>query len=278
MSAWCTPTYQGKHIWGKGKIVREIEPLVETEQWERAGRQLIQNKKLSKKPEDDNYLLRGLVKCECGRTFVGARNKSGRYYRCSGQTGAARGSRCKAKMVSVEWLEKTIWDDITGFITNPSDALVLLKERMAEELAGIPSNEDRRRELNRAIEAKATEKDRAIDAYRHSVIELPDLEEQLGRVQTELEPLQAELTQLMNETMRTGQSVGKITSAEGLLKELQGALQSGLDWETKQEIVNILVNRITVVTSGTGQSKTATIEVLYEFGEVRQSRAGLSVG
>ena len=113
MSAWCTPTYQGKHIWGKGKIVREIEPLVETEQWERAGRQLIQNKKLSKKPEDDNYLLRGLVKCECGRTFVGARNKSGRYYRCSGQTGAARGSRCKAKMVSVEWLEKTIWDDIT---------------------------------------------------------------------------------------------------------------------------------------------------------------------
>ena len=132
--------------------------------------------------------------------------------------------------------------------------------------------------MNRAIEAKATEKDRAIDAYRHSVIELPDLEEQLGRVQTELEPLQAELTQLMNETMRTGQSVGKITSAEGLLKELQGALQSGLDWETKQEIVNILVNRITVVTSGTGQSKTATIEVLYEFGEVRQSRAGLSVG
>ena len=43
-------------------------------------------------------------------------------------------------MITVEWLEKTIWDDITGFIANPGNVLNLLQERMANELSTIPSN------------------------------------------------------------------------------------------------------------------------------------------
>ena len=260
-------TYKGYHLWGKDKIAREVEPLVDPEQWERAGNQLTQNRKLSKKPDDDNYLLRGLIKCECGRSFVGARNKRGRYYRCTGQTGAATGPRCKAKMIVVEWIERTIWEDITGFITNPGDVLALLKERLDEELSGLPTNEARRHELNRAI-----------DAYRHSVIELPELEEQLGRTDRELEPLHAELARLIDDSARAGEAVGKITSAEALLEELRGAVRSDLDWETKQQITATLVNGITVATSGTGVAKQAVIEVRYEFGEVRQNRAGLSIG
>lgn len=270
--------YKGYHLWGKDRIVREVEPLVDADLWEKAGMQLTQNRKLSKKPDDDNYLLRGLIKCECGQTFVGARNKRHRYYRCSGQTGAARGNRCKAKMITVEWLEKTIWDDITGFINNPGDVLTLLQKRMTDELADAPSNEDRRRELNRAVEAKATEKDRAIDAYRHSVIELSELEVQLTRVQEEIEPLHAELAELVDTSARTGEAVGKITSAEGLLEELQGALEVELDWDTKLQVVNTLVNGITVATTGTGQKKRASLEVRYEFGEpVRWNRERLGV-
>ncbi len=270
-------TYKGYHLWGKDKITRKIEPLIDPDQWERAGNQLTQNRKLSKKPGEDKYLLRGLIKCECGRTFGGARNKSGRYYRCSGQTGAARGPRCKAKMLTVDWLEQTIWDDIIGFIANPGDAVALLKERMDEELSGLPSNESRRQEMNRAINTKGTERDRAIDAYRHSVIELAELEEQLARTDRELKPLQAELARLIDHSARTGEAVAKITSAEELLEELQGAVRRDLDWETKQQVTATLVNGITVTTSGTGPSKQAVIEVRYEFGEVRQNRTGLGV-
>ena len=118
--------------------------------------------------------------------------------------------------------------------------------------------------MNRAIDAKGTERDRAIDAYRHSVIELAELEEQLARTDRELKPLQAELARLIDDSARTGEAVGKIISAEELLEELQGAVRRDLDWETKQQVTATLFNGITVTTTGTGPNKQAVIEVRYE--------------
>jgi len=110
------------------------------------------------------------------------------------------------------------------------------------------------------------------------VIELSELEVQLARVQQELDPLHAELAQLVDDSARTGEAVGKITSAEELLEDLQGALKGDLDWDTKLLVVNTLVNGITVATTGTGQKKRANIEVRYEFGEpVRWNRERVGV-
>ena len=58
-------------------------------------------------------------------------------------------------------------------------------------------------------------------------------------------------------------------------------MENDLDWETKQQVVNTLVNRITVATTGIGAGKQAKILVRYEFGEpivVRQNRTRLGVG
>jgi len=56
-------TYKGVHVWDAKdkKISRKVPPLVNSDTWERANRQLSSNKLYPKRGTNNRYLLRGLI-------------------------------------------------------------------------------------------------------------------------------------------------------------------------------------------------------------------------
>ena len=97
----------------------------------------------------------------------------------AGDRGVIAAERCKGKAIRADWIEDLVWKDIKAFVTDPGEVLEKLQERMTEELAATPSNEERRQEIERILVLKESERDRVLDAYRRSLIDIEELEEQV---------------------------------------------------------------------------------------------------
>ncbi|MCZ6535453.1 MAG: hypothetical protein O6914_05710, partial [Chloroflexi bacterium] len=169
------------------------------------------------------------------------------------------------KVISAEWLEGKVWEDIRSFVMNPGEVVHKLKERMESELATVSKGETRKRELEKAISQKEGEKARTLDLYKWGLLTVDDLDKDVRQHRKDLEPLQAELIGLLNQGAEQGQKVGKLTDAESLLRALQDKIQGPVDWDTKRRVVEALVWGITVTTTGEGRKKKALVEITYAF-------------
>ena len=270
-----SPTYKGVHIWNRDTVhpvEREVPALVDSDTWERAQKRLTENRRLSKRQNDHNYLLRSLIRCcSCGSSYQGSRvvkkNWERHYYRCGSQSGYGRVSSglCNAKHLHANQIEEIVWEDIRSFIENPGDVLDKLQERMQADLEQAPDAEARKRELQRAVVAKAGERDRLLNAYRRGVIDIEALEEQVTRSHEELEPLQEELLRIAEHQAHAGRHVGQITNAQTLLNKLRDQVATITKPSEKRPIVEALVQSIEVATKGEGHHKSATVHITYRF-------------
>lgn len=271
--------YRGEHTFSK-TITREVPALVDTATWQRANHKQTSNKRLPREQDKHQYLLRTLITCgACGSAYHGHQQQSARkgkgsvtflYYRCGAQMSEKQidsPQLCQAKMIRTDWLDDVVWKDIKAFVTDPGEVLEKLQAKMTETLASTPSTEERRQEIERVLAIKETQRDRMLDAYRRSVIDIEELEEQITRSKAEAEPLYAELMGLVADDVDTGIVIGDLANTEDLLRALRETINGDLDWDTRRSVVDGLVSGITVETSGTGNQKTAAIRVEYNFSE-----------
>jgi len=139
-------TYRGEHVFGKRScaknrklISRPVPAIVTPETWDKAQQTLTRNFIFCKRNTREQYLLRGLIKCQlCNRNFSGSLNsganrKRESYYRCNGKLSvngsyAKDGHRCPAKEIRGEYLEALVWSDVEHFLRNPGDVLERLSE------------------------------------------------------------------------------------------------------------------------------------------------------
>ena len=273
-----SPVYRGEHIFNN-TVSRVVPALVDTATWGRANQRLTANKRLPNRKDKFQYLLRGLVKCvSCESFYAGHQAPSTRkgkpvtilYYRCGSQMGDRRvmgQHRCEAKMLSVQWIEDLVWNDIKKFVMDPGEVLEKLQAQMDMKLEATPSNEERRQELERILESKKTENDRLLDAYRRGSIDLDQFAEQIDRSKEETQLLNNELMDLIAKEAETGQAVGELATTDTLLRDLRDAIESDLDFDTRRTVVEALVAGITVETEGAGRYKTAAVTVNYRFSE-----------
>ncbi len=128
-------TYAGIWRWGKNigaggrggqrpieeQIGINVPPIVERQLWDAAQAKLSYNRQVSKRRATHLYLLRGRIRCGCGRRMVGqyvSTNKmpDPRYYRCptTGQTWRER--VCEQKMVRASEVEDATWCYLLGLM------------------------------------------------------------------------------------------------------------------------------------------------------------------
>ncbi len=106
-----------------------------------------------------------------------------------------------------------------------------------------------------------------LDAYRRSLINIEELEDQITRSKKESEPLHEELMALFAREIDIGITVGELANTEVLLRTLRETIEQDLDWDTRRAVVEGLVSGITVETFGTGHKKKANVTVSYNFSE-----------
>ena len=137
--------------------------IVSEDLFEAAQEQLTRNRQQLSRRRKYKWLLRGHVRCECGRAMYGCPTGRYRYYRCWGHRKVyAPYNPCDAKMVRADELEALVWNEVKKALLNPNLITAEL-ERLTRE--------DRRTSLEEEIE-RAKEKVESLDREERRVLKL----------------------------------------------------------------------------------------------------------
>ena len=258
-------TYKGVHLYGKRDSVnrrevieRSVPALVTEEMWDQAQTTLRHNRMLSSPIAKHRYLLRGLIRCGCcGLTYCGAtwsvaKGTQKRFYTCNGRGQArgiygARGEKCPSKAISGV-IEEVVWNDVEEFLRNPGAVLELLRHRLAIHTRDAVDINEETSKLEHALRRKQVEKDAVIAIFRRGRIDAESLDRQLDEIDREEAVLREERHRLQAKVEATSTASDVLGGVEDLLRRLSSLLDGSITWEIKRQLIEALVNSVTVET------------------------------
>ena len=209
-----------------------------------------------------SYLLKSVIRCGiCGLTYIGSWGRGFAWYRCNGRL-TDRGpipERCLALALKGPDIDAVVWDDIERFLRDPGDILEELAQEREME-AGAAIAEAERVTLERALASLAQRRKKAIDLNTRDRISDAELEELLAEIANEQDGVE----QRLDEVKESASEHQKPLEPD-LLRELRSRLDDGLDDTQKQEVVRLLVKRITVHTAVEPEGKVVRVLIEYRF-------------
>jgi site-specific DNA recombinase len=278
-------TYSGTHEWGKravkerSVISRPVPAIVTEATWKKAQKTLQENFLFGKRSARNQYLLRGLIKCNlCGLTYIGvaANRPNGKrefYYRCNGAHSPAvymaRG-KCQAKAVRGDQLEQQVWSDVEAFLRNPEPVLERLHAKLETDSQGSDQIRKQVTRLEGLVAQKATERSRVVGLYRRGRLTDADLDGQMDDISKEEAALEAQAAELRGRISGADSISANISSAQALLANLRKRLDEPVSWEQKRLLIEALVSGVRVETVETCGVKQSEITVTYRFSQPDQ--------
>ena len=248
---------------GREVISAPVAPLVSEETWNAAMATLDRNRVIPRNTRH-SYLLRSVIRCAvCGLTFCGSWARTKPRYRCNGSM-AHRGpleGKCIGASIDGSLLEETVWTDISRFLSDPAD---LIDELLAEsnDAQARAAAEADRVTLIAARDAAQQRRARAIDLYTRAKLSDSEFDAIAAEVDQELQTVNERLAHLQRENDALQDSV----ASEEVLAEIRKRLDDGLTQAKRQEIVQLLVRRITVHTTVPDKGpKQVRIAIDYRF-------------
>ena len=119
------------------------------------------------------------------------------------------------------------------------------------------------RSLEMALETKGEERARVLGLFRKGRITGAVLDAQLDEIDAEERSLRDRLDKATR--VEPAQQLDVLANVEALLDALRMKLDEGISWELKRELVEVLVDGITIDTIATGKTREAVVNVRYKF-------------
>ncbi len=278
-------TYMGVHEFGKRTTTkrpvtaRAVTPIVTEETWKKAQANLKAHLLFSPRSAKHQYLLRGLIRCaHCKLTYIGVRanRHNGRdefYYRCNGgHTPELLETKCGAKAVRGDDLERQVWADVEAFLRNPGLVLGQIQTRLESEAQSTGKIRDRLKRLEGLLGQKAAERNRMVALYRRGRLGDAALDEQMEEIAKEEAALEAQMQESRNQIRGAENVKDAVGSAAALLSQLKQRLDRPVSWEQKRQLIEVLVAGIQVETVEVCGVKQAKIIVTYRFSQPDEAR------
>ena len=144
-----------------------------------------------------SYLLRGLVKCQCGSPYTGTPSHGRLFYRCGNRHKTFPLPReCKASIISAPKLESIVWNSVANAVQNPEiigNQIEILEEKQKRNPLDI---EKAIKDAQKKLESLKIEEERVFTAYRKGIIQLEQFEGEIGKIQEEKTPINQNLGEL----------------------------------------------------------------------------------
>jgi len=280
--------YSGTHIVhsSTGEIEREVPAIVPEELQETAIARLGNNKRYSGGRPVRKYLLRGLIRCaKCDWNYSGlSRKQGGRYYFkyiCPAATTRrfdphVRHGGCP--WLDALWLEELVWQDIRGFVENPGEVLERVKEQMEEQRSHSGELKERLTSLTKRLATAQGEKDKYVKLYAAGHLDeeevethLLDLKNRISNLKMLIESAEADLAREEQDVGATKNTAMWLTSLRGALETLEEVTDEA--WHNRRELVEQLVERITVSRTEDGRAK---LHIAYKFAPPVQAASGVT--
>ena len=262
------PVYRGELQYGRRSarpdgrevIAAEIPPLVSRDIWEAAQLTLSGNRLMAKNTKR-NYLLKSVIRCGIsGHAYIGSWSRNAVRYRCNGQL-TDRGpipERCPAKAIRGPDIDAVV-DDIERFLREPGDILEELAQERTMD-AGAAIAEAERLTLESAMVDLAGRRKKAIDLYTRDQISDAELDELLAEIGRERDGVAKRLDELQEAASEPQEPLDP-----DLLEQVRRRLNEGLNDTQRQEVVRLLVKRITVHTAVEPEGKVVRVLIEYRF-------------
>ncbi|HEY3033944.1 MAG TPA: recombinase family protein, partial [Streptosporangiaceae bacterium] len=180
-----------------------VPAIVTEETWERVQRRLEDNKRYAARNSKVPSLLQGLAACtSCGyayyrgHTTTTAGNKI-YYYRCLGSDNYRyeHGRVCDNKPVRTDYLDKVVWDHITGLLASPQLVRAEIDRRLQQLRTGDPATAQQQR-LQQALAKSTAAITRLIKAYQEGLITIDELRERMPGLRARETTLRTQLNAL----------------------------------------------------------------------------------
>jgi len=248
-------------------IAIQVPALVDAEMWELAQRQLQLNReRAARNNKKYEYLLKSLLVCaHCQRRMIGNAGMSRRArYRCTHkESSRPTAAPCLGRTVLADTLDTLVWQSVSELLQDPNLLVEQYLLRQDQPYGSLEQQEQQR--LERKLKALAREKQRLIDAYQASIIELADLQTRGARIAQEGTRLEARLTALRHQQEEQHRQALIQETAEEFCRHIREALQNP-SFETKQQILRLVVDKIIV------EDEQITIKHVIPVSDVRLRR------
>lgn len=258
-------TYAGVYHYGKfigknghgGKrpiedqVVISVPPIIPHETWEAAQKQMLYNSRTARRRGKREYLLRGMVKCGCGRFMIGANL----HYGCTHRYRTFKGLEpaCHEKRIKGTIIEPLVWDYVMRLITDPVDLDEKLHKAQAEELRSMEPKRDELEQVNALITQAEEEADNLADGIRRAKgLVLQRLEKASEEVNQRYVDLQARRDKLLSNLNAQSFTDETISNMVNFWKTIQIGLNNPT-FEDKRQWLEILQVQVDV------KDKKATI-------------------
>jgi len=163
--------------------------LVPEEVFDAAQEQLEKNRKFSFRKQKLPYLLKGRVRCACGRSMRGhgSFKRKQRYYHCWATHKSHRHEiekPCNARMVRADELEDMVWNQVKAVLLDPSMLIAVIEQR---QRSGDSHLDDELSTVQKAISALDRQERRLLRLYGKASIDEKKLDDEIARIKTEKE-------------------------------------------------------------------------------------------
>jgi site-specific DNA recombinase len=217
--------------------------IVSEEIWELAQKRLRDRRIFSYKNKKYHYLLSNLLycrECECkmqGITYKYKDKPAYAYYKCNGRTYKFLGLDCTMPSVKKKPIEALVWEKIVEIVTDPSLIRVSLtnfeSDSVKQNLADI----------RKRLEGKELERERLISAYRKGIIEVEELEAQVGSMKSEIHALHERKSELEEMLMTSSVEERVLDTLYSQLEGIQKRIED-CSFADRQEITRLIVRRV----------------------------------
>jgi len=208
--------------------------------------QFKKNKVFASRNTKYSYMLKGLVKCQCGSSFTGEPCHGRLYYRCGNRNKTfPLPKECKAGIITAHKLESIVWDSVVNAVRNPkviSDQIKILEEKRKKAPLEI---EKAIKDAQKNLESLKTEEERLFMAYRKGVIQLTQFEDEVGKIQEE----RSQLNQRLSELSHKQDSTFSFERASKNIEEYCGIIRKRITdftFEQKQSFLRLLLEGILI--------------------------------
>lgn len=229
--------YKGQRFW-RGNYY-PAPAIFDEVYWQKVNDNLQKNRNNTGKKVEHKYLLKGIIKCNCGRNMYGRSRVSKRdhTYICSSRR--YKGENCGNRAINIDKIEKIIWEHF--FIRK--ELLELLNSSSGSQNEIL---EDLKKEgslLDKKIEDNQKSRNNLVRAISNGIINDEDARDEISKIKENL-------TKYSLDKALIASRVADVQNFESLIVDTRADFENfskDVDFDTRRSLIHKYVERIIVV-------------------------------
>lgn len=221
------------------QITVPVPAMIDRKLWNLAQKRREYNKQLAKRNSKRDYVLRGMVRCGCGRLMAGRMMSTGySYYGCTHRSSAIASLEdvCREKEVRTDLLDAVVWKYVSGVMTDPVRFEKALRDAQSAEMTALEPKQDQLATIQKLIEKCETDASKFASALANITegVVSKAIREQIENVDKQYTALVQERDALQRQLGARKLTDENIDEALRFRKDVVAGLQNAMDADKRR--------------------------------------------